>query len=61
MAQKKIVYLFGAGATHAELSQIVKEKEVAPSFLENNGLLTGDVSKRITKIINNAVAIYSSA
>lgn len=45
----KIVYLFGAGATHAELSQIFKEKEASPGFLEKNGLLIKNVSKRVTK------------
>ncbi|MDD4901122.1 MAG: SIR2 family protein [Patescibacteria group bacterium] len=45
----KIVYLFGAGATHAELSNIVKEKEVAPKFLKDNGLLMAEVSRRVTK------------
>lgn len=44
----KIVYIFGAGATHAELSQIVKEKEVEPNFSETNGLLINEVSTRIT-------------
>lgn len=44
----RIVYLFGAGATQAELSQTVKEKLMAPKFLKDNGLLISEVSKRVT-------------
>lgn len=44
----KIVYLFGAGATQAELSQICKEELAAPNFSKENGLLISDVSKRVT-------------
>ena len=36
--QKKIVYLFGAGATHAELSNI---------GVDESGLLIGDVTRRV--------------
>src|SRR5580704_3053438 len=39
---KKIAYLFGAGATHAELTMLEKS-----FFIENNGLLTRDVSARV--------------
>jgi hypothetical protein len=39
---KKIAYLFGAGATHAELTLLEKS-----FFEENNGLLTKDVSARV--------------
>ncbi len=35
---KKIVYLFGAGATHAELSNI---------GVDEDGLLIGDVTRRV--------------
>jgi len=41
---KKIAYLFGAGATHAELTMLEK------TFLEEkNGLLTKDVSSRVVE------------
>ncbi len=47
---KKVVYLFGAGATHAELAAL------DPTLLEKNrGLLIGDVSERvIAKVRRNA-------
>ncbi len=42
---KKIVYLFGAGATHAELSNL---------GVDESGLLIGDVTRRvILKAIGN--------
>ena len=42
---KKIVYLFGAGATHAEL------KNLEPNLLdEKRGLLIGNVSSRVIEI-----------
>lgn len=46
---QKIVYLFGAGATHAELCHALKEKVAAPNFLKNKGLLMQHVSRRVTK------------
>ena len=40
--KKKVAYLFGAGATHAELL------ELEPDILQKNqGLLIGHVSKRV--------------
>ncbi len=42
---KKIVYLFGAGATHAELANL--EKDPGQRFLEKKGLLTANMSKRV--------------
>ena len=47
VTQAKIVYLFGAGATHAELVNLYPEKITDPIFLKKNGLLMGDVSKRV--------------
>ncbi len=46
---KNVVYLFGAGATHAELTHTVKEKQVKFNFLAKKGLLMKDVSKRVTR------------
>ena len=47
MPIKKIVYLIGAGATHAEIYNL----EDAPSenFLQENGLLISNVSKRVMR------------
>lgn len=47
---KKIVYLFGAGSTQAELSSLLKEKLADQKFFEKNSLLTKDISKRVTSI-----------
>lgn len=44
-ATKRIVYLFGAGATHAELTNL--EPDLAE---ENRGLLIGNVSSRVIEI-----------
>lgn len=44
---KKIVYLFGAGATHAELSNIGADE---------NGLLIGDVTRRVILKANGDTA-----
>ncbi|MBZ9569416.1 hypothetical protein KJA16_00655 [Patescibacteria group bacterium] len=43
----KIVYLFGAGATHAEVVNL--RKDLSVKFLKENGLLINDVSKRVIK------------
>ncbi|MGD0589617.1 MAG: hypothetical protein ABSA44_02310 [Bacteroidota bacterium] len=52
MALKKIVYLLGAGATHAEILNLGFPDEV---FLSKNGLLISYVSKRVmNKAQNNA-------
>ena len=47
---QKIVYLLGAGATHAELSHALKEDAAAPNFLKDKGLLLKLVSKRVTTL-----------
>ena len=44
---KKIVYLFGAGATHAELSNIGADE---------SGLLIGDVTRRVILKANGDAA-----
>jgi hypothetical protein len=41
---KKIVYLFGAGATHAEL---INAEPTAPEMAEERGLLMSNVSSRV--------------
>jgi len=45
--QEKIVYLFGAGATHAEMINL--QKHLSENFLEKNGLLISHVSQRVIK------------
>lgn len=47
MAAKKIVYLFGAGATHAEIMNQEDSPDVI--YREKYGLLISDVSKRVMK------------
>lgn len=47
MAKKKVVYLFGAGATHAEV--INSNKYFDANFLDKYGLLIRDVSKRVMR------------
>lgn len=49
-APKKIVYLFGAGATHAEFINLYPRRATDANFLEQNGLLMADVSKRVCRI-----------
>ena len=44
---KKVVYLMGAGATHAEIMNL--GNEVDATFRSNNGLLISDVSRRVIK------------
>lgn len=44
---KKIVYLFGAGATHAEIVNFKGNPD--ETFLSKNGLKISDVSKRVMK------------
>ena len=41
--QEKIVYLFGAGATHSEMINL--QKDLSETFLQKNGLLIGRVSQ----------------
>lgn len=43
---KKIVYLFGAGATHAELSNLAKDPD-SEIFKKKKGLLISGVSSRV--------------
>ncbi|MCX6794776.1 MAG: hypothetical protein NTY31_02210 [Candidatus Falkowbacteria bacterium] len=45
-APKKIVYLFGAGATHAELANLAKDP-LSEAFKKKKGLLISDVSSRV--------------
>lgn len=45
--QEKIVYLFGAGATHAEMINL--HEDLSETFLKKNGLLIGHVSQRVIK------------
>lgn len=47
MPLKKIAYLFGAGATHAEILNL--EDSPDQKFRDNNGLLISNVSKRVMK------------
>ncbi len=47
MSLKKIVYLLGAGATHAEILNL--EESPSETFISKNGLLISNVSKRVMK------------
>lgn len=47
MSLKKIVYLFGAGATHAEILNLKGADDA--KWRDANGLLISDVSKRVMK------------
>lgn len=49
MVQKKIVYLFGAGATQAELSQMIEDKDFNSSYFQKHGLLISEISQRVTR------------
>jgi len=51
MPLKKIVYLFGAGATHAEI--LTLEESPSETFISKNGLLISNVSKRVMKQAQN--------
>ena len=51
MPLKKIAYLIGAGATHAEMYNL--EEDPSEIYLQNNGLLISDVSKRVMKKAQN--------
>jgi len=42
---KKIAYLMGAGATHAEITNL--EDSASETFIQKNGLLISNVSKRV--------------
>src|SRR6266567_897024 len=43
----RVVYLFGAGATHAELANTCEKHISDAEFLERNSLLLASVSKRV--------------
>ena len=47
MPAKKIVYLFGAGATHAEIFNLKPNPDAI--YRDKNGLLISDVSKRVMR------------
>ena len=49
----KIVYLFGAGATHAEFTNLYPNKSTDGNFLSKNSLLMADVSKRVCEGAKN--------
>jgi len=51
MNVKKIVYLFGAGATHAEIMNL--ENSPSETFIRNNSLLISDVSRRVISSAQN--------
>jgi len=51
MSKKKVVYLFGAGATHAEIINF--NKFFDENFTDDNGLLVSNVSKRVMKAAQN--------
>jgi hypothetical protein len=51
MPLKKIAYLFGAGATHAEMLNL--EESPDEYFLQKNGLLISNVSKRVIRKAQN--------
>ncbi len=57
--QKNIVYLFGAGATHAELINLYPKDFADETFLGNNSLLLSQVSKRVCGNARNAKNISS--
>ncbi len=43
----KIVYLFGAGATHAEIVNLNPKRSISEIFLKNYGLLIEHISERV--------------
>ena len=47
LQKKKIAYLLGAGATHAEIYNL--EDSPSETFLRKNSLLIAEVSKRVMK------------
>lgn len=49
---KKVVYLFGAGATHAEILNL--EDNASENFLSKNGLKISSVSKRVMNRAQNS-------
>jgi len=53
MAKKKVVYLFGAGATHAEIVNITNDPNA--SYRDKNGLLISNVSKRVMQAARRTI------
>lgn len=51
MAKKKVVYLFGAGATHAEI--VNSTGKIDETYLDKYGLLINGVSKRVMRRLKN--------
>jgi len=51
MVKKKIVYLFGAGATHAEI--VNSKEDFDETYLDKYGLLINSVSKRVMRKLKN--------
>ena len=49
VTRTKIVYLLGAGATHAELMNLYFDMSSDGNFLDQNSLLLEDVSKRVCR------------
>ena len=45
--KKQVVYLFGAGATHAELANLLPSLTVEDKLERKLGLLISDVSRRV--------------
>lgn len=54
---KKIVYLLGAGATHAEIVHLHPEDSLTETFLNDSGLLTHHVSKRVFRKANKIKSV----
>lgn len=50
---KLVAYLFGAGATHAELANLCAKNITDETFLEKNSLLLANVSKRVCREAKN--------
>jgi len=57
MAKKKVVYLFGAGATHAEIINIVDDPHA--NYRDKNGLLISNVSRRVMQTARRTNLHYS--
>jgi len=57
---QKIVYLLGAGATHAEIVNLDPEKSIDRAFLDKNGLLIKHVSERVIRKAKEAGVLESA-
>jgi hypothetical protein len=53
----RVAYLFGAGATHAELANVCAGRMSDATFLEKNSLLFAHVSKRVCRDAINKQAL----